>query len=158
MPTFEPAYYELDAAALTRGDPEFIHQHIVCAYTAQTADASTKTLALAFALIGLYLHVERRFTGRQVQRAHMDLARFKRQWPQFPLPTTRGTIRVQDVLSAPEGPQRDQAIENWCASVWDAYAHCRPDVVALLQQFGLDAPSPSASPAGTPSRTEYRPF
>jgi hypothetical protein len=33
----------------------FIHQHVVDAYTAQTADNNTKPIAIIFALVGLYL-------------------------------------------------------------------------------------------------------
>src|SRR5438067_3221775 len=49
-------------------------QHVVDAYAAQTARASTKPITLAFALVGLYLHLEKNQTGKQVQRVHMLLA------------------------------------------------------------------------------------
>ena len=38
-------------------------QHVVDAYAAQTARASTKPITLAFALVGLYLHLEKNQTG-----------------------------------------------------------------------------------------------
>ena len=47
-------------------DPAFIHQHVMDAWAVQTADELTKPIQLTFALVGLYLHVEMAFSGRQV--------------------------------------------------------------------------------------------
>lgn len=52
------AYDELCAYTLTRGDPGFIHQHVVDAFTAQHADETTEPITLTFALVGLYPRVE----------------------------------------------------------------------------------------------------
>ncbi len=91
MPTDHDLYNELSCYTIAHGDAAFIHQHIVDAFIAQTADESTKPISLTFALVGLYLHVERQFTGRQVQLAHMKLAQ------------DRGAITVTDVMAAPAG-------------------------------------------------------
>jgi hypothetical protein len=133
------AYDELASYTLTRGDRAFIHQHVVDAFAAQHATTSTKPIALAFALIGLYLRVERGFTGRQVQRAHMMLAKRSRSWPTFALPERRGTMTAADVVLAPPGPERDRAIDAWCAAVWDAYRDVASAVAALARARGLDA-------------------
>ena len=138
----QAAYDELASYTLTHGDPAFIHQHVVDAFAAQHATATTKPITVAFALIGLYLHVERGFTGRQVQRAHMMLARRSRSWPIFPLPETRGTLTAAEVLAAPAGPARDRAISEWCAAVWSAYAEAAPAVAALARAHGLDSWTP----------------
>src|SRR6185436_12792978 len=120
MPTeeLESLFHELCFYTLAHGHPSFIHQHVVDAYAAQTADESTKPLKVAFALFGLCLHVEHRYTGRQVQQAHMRLARRRRDWPRFPLPAETGSVTVRDVLAAEPGPSRDRAIDAWAASVW----------------------------------------
>jgi len=102
-------------------DPSFIHQHLVDAYTAQHADEHTKPIALAFALIGLYLYLEKNYTGKAVQRAHVRLGWRRTPWPRFDLPEQRGNITAADVLAVPPGPERDAAIRQWCVSVWDAY-------------------------------------
>jgi ribosomal protein L4 len=133
------AYDELGSYTLTRGDRTFIHQHVVDAFAAQNASPSTKPIALAFALLGLYLHVERGFTGRQVQRAHMMLAKRSRSWPTFALPTHRGAMTAHDVMAAPAGVERDAAIDAWCAAVWAAYREVAPSVAALATAHGLDA-------------------
>jgi Family of unknown function (DUF5946) len=57
-------YHELSCYTLAHRDPSFIHQYIVDAYTAQHANETTKPIAVVFALIGLYLHIEKNFTGR----------------------------------------------------------------------------------------------
>ena len=127
-------YYELSAYTLSHPDPAFIHQFVVDAFAAQSADEETKPITLTFALIGLYLHIEKHFSGRQVQRVHTLLAGGRKDWPRFPLPQNRGEMTVRDVLAAPPGPERDAAIEAWCTSVWQAYAASRATVVAILHR------------------------
>lgn len=131
------AYHALSAYTLTRGDAAFIHQHVVDAYAVQHATAQSKTIGVAFALVGLYLHVERHYTGRAVQRAHMALARHRRQWPVFALPADRGAMTAIDVMAAPEGAERDAAIHAWCASIWNACRECRDQVMGLLREHQL---------------------
>jgi hypothetical protein len=114
-------YHNLSCYTLAHSDPSFIHQHVVDAYTAQHANETTKPIAIVFALIGLYLHVEKNFTGRQVQRLHMRLAKTHRQWVRPQLPKERGAITVRHVLAAAEGPSRDALIDRWCASVWEVW-------------------------------------
>ena len=46
------AFDELCAYTLTRGDAEFIHQHVVDTFAAQTANEFTKPITLTFALEG----------------------------------------------------------------------------------------------------------
>jgi Family of unknown function (DUF5946) len=130
-------YHELCCYTLAHGDPAFIHQHVVDAFCAQRADETTKPIAITFALVGLYLHVEHGLSGRQVQRAHMQLAKQKRAWPAFALPRERGPMTVADVMAAPPGAERDAAIERWCASVWSAFRDARPALDALLQSAGI---------------------
>ena len=128
-------YHELCAYTLSHGDPAFLHQHVVDAWIAQTADESTKPIGLTFALVGLHLLIEKGFTGRAVQRVHMVLGQTKRAWPRFPLPADRGSVTVADVMAKPEGAERDRAIHAWCTSVWDAYRESHGAVAALLREL-----------------------
>jgi hypothetical protein len=137
MSTELDAYHELCGYTLTHGDATFIHQHVVDAYAAQHADAHSKPIGVTFALVGLYLHLEKGFTGRQVQRAHMQMARHKRQWPAFDLPAARGSITAIEVMAAAAGTARDRAIDDWCRSVSDAFAANRPVVEALLREYQI---------------------
>lgn len=137
MTSAEEAFHALSAYTVTRGDAAFIHQHVVDAYAAQEAGASTKPVKITFALVGLYLLIERGFTGKEVQQAHMKLARQNKVWPTFVLPSERGRITAVEVAAAPEGPRRDEAIHAWCAEVWRAYAHTREDIFALLRRYGV---------------------
>ena len=132
--TSEDAYNELCYYTLAHADPSFIHQHVVDAFAAQHADELTKPIKLTFALVGLYLHVERKFSGKQVQRVHMALAQRKQPWPSFALPYDRGALTAADVLAVPAGAERDKAIHAWCASVWQAFRDCREAVVTLLRE------------------------
>ena len=130
---------ELAFYTLAHPDPRFLHQHAVDAYTAQNADESTKPIALVFALMGLFLHLEKGYTGRQVQRAHMQLANQSKQWPRLPLSAERGEIRIEHVLVASPGADRDAMIERWCASVWQSWDSNRNTVAQLAcQHLGID--------------------
>jgi hypothetical protein len=113
-------------------------RRLVDAFAAQTADDHTKPIRITFALIGLYLHVEKHFAGREVQRAHMFLARKRRVWPWFKLPRDRGSMTVADVIAVPAGSERDKAIHDWCASVWEAFHSSRESVVELTRKLYPD--------------------
>ncbi len=134
MDSEQDLYNELCCYTLNHAGALFVHQHVVDAFAAQHADDQTKPITLTFALVGLYLHVEKGFSGKEVQRAHMQLAREKRAWPPLALPRRRGSITVDDVMAAPAGPMRDRAIHEWCVSVWDAFAGNRDVVASLLRE------------------------
>lgn len=132
-------YDQLAFYTLAHPDPSFIHQLVVDAYTAQNADESSKSIAVVFAVVGLYLHVEKGYTGKEVQRAHMQLANHSRTWPKLPIPSERGEIRIEQVLEAKPGRDRDAMIERWCASVWQTWFENRPAIVAIVQKLlGID--------------------
>jgi Family of unknown function (DUF5946) len=127
-------YNELAFYTLALRDPEFIHQHIVDAYAVQHAEADTKPIAIVFGLVGLYLYVEKNFSGRQVQLAHMRMARYRRQWVAPPIPERRAAIGVADVLAAPPGSERHAMIRRWCEAVWLDWHASRPQIVAVVHQ------------------------
>ena len=133
MPSDQVLFRELSFYTLDHPDPAFLHQNSVDAFTAQHADAGTRPIAVAFALIGLYLHLEKNFTGRQVQLAHTRMARRRKQWPRFPLPTQPTSITVAGVLAAAPGPARDAMISAWCATVWGVWQPSRPQISALAK-------------------------
>jgi Family of unknown function (DUF5946) len=123
--------------AYTMGRPGFILQHVVDAFGAQTATREAKPIRVVFSLVGLYLHLEKKFSGRQVQQAHVELGRRKRVWPAVALPNNRGAITAIDVLNAAAGDPRDKAIDDWCASVWAAFKDNRSLIVGLLDEHGI---------------------
>jgi hypothetical protein len=90
---------------------------------------------VTFALVGLYLHLEKGFNGREVQRAHMQLAQprgrgpARKNWPRFEVPKRPANLRVRDVISSPD---RVRAIDDWCRSVWEAW---RPTVLQEIDSL-----------------------
>jgi Family of unknown function (DUF5946) len=124
----ELAYY-----TLSHPDPSFLHQHIVDAYAAQCASEGTKTIQIVFGLVGLYLYLEKGFSGKKVQKAHMQLAKQRRNWERPALPADRGAIGIVDVLAAAPGEPRDLLIAEWCRSVWYAWRTERNLIVSLVQ-------------------------
>jgi len=120
----------------TMGRPGFILQHVVDAYAVQTATNDTKPIAIVFGLVGLYLRVEKQYSGRQVQLVHMELGRKKRDLPAIAIPENRGAITVADVRATPEGPARDKAIDDWCRAVWSVFAGSnRQTIIGLLSEY-----------------------
>jgi hypothetical protein len=120
----QTAYDELTAWSLSLRDEFFVHQHVVDAFAAQTATLASKPISIAFALAGLYLYLERGFSGREVQRPHMQMVQrrgreeVRRDWPRFPLPSVRRSISVFHVVAERED-ERSEAIDHWCRSVWE---------------------------------------
>lgn len=133
----EAAYHELCAYTLQNADARFIHQHVVDAYAAQTATAATKPIRLVFALVGLHLHLEVGKTGREVQLAHMQMARRKREWPKIALPEARGLVTAIDVMRAPAGAERERAIDQWCEAVWEAFSGQAGVIAALVDEYAV---------------------
>ena len=136
MSSAADAYHELCCYTLTLGDPAFIHQHVADAFTAQTASPDDNPIRLTFALVGLYLHVERGFTGREAQLAHMKMGRQKQKWPRFKIPDDHGPIDATTVLAAPL-EERDNMIHQWSRSVWSAYADERGEIERLLAEYEI---------------------
>ena len=135
MENIRAAYDEV--YVYTMGRPGFILQHVVDAFAVQTAKVDTKPIGIVFGLVGLYLHVEKQFSGSQVQKAHMELGRKKREWPKVCLPDDRGNVTAADVLAANAGPERDRAIDDWCKSVWTACSVNRGMIIDLLRKYQL---------------------
>ncbi len=137
MEKSQDQFHELTFYTLAHSNPGyFIHQHAVDAIAAQTADETTKPIKITFALIGLYLFLEKGFTGKEVQRAHVKMSQNKKPWPSLPLPIQRGEITVVDVLKASPGEPRDILITEWCKSVWKEY-HSWHQAIADLAKAEL---------------------
>lgn len=131
-------YDQLAFYTLGLRDPEFIHQHAVDAFAVQHAGPDSKPIAVVFGLMGLYLHLERGYTGRQVQRAHMQMARKRKQWAAPPFPKGQNApVRVDDVVAAPPGPERNAMIHRWCEAVWQDWQHARGEIAALARELQL---------------------
>jgi hypothetical protein len=130
---------ELSAYTLSHGDRRFIHQHAVDAWQLQHAVITKSNIGIAFSLIGLYLALDKGYTGRQVQLAHMELGRTKRHWGDFTIPWTRAAFTVRDVVDVRPGPARDAKLMEWARSVWDNWPHAhawtRETCARLLRDF-----------------------
>jgi hypothetical protein len=122
----------------TMGRPGFILQHVVDAFAVQTANAESKPISIVFGLVGLYLHIEKQFSGHQVQKVHMELGRRKCEWPRVYVPEDRGSMTVADVLAAPAGPERDRAIDDWCKSVWTSFSANRQTIITILREYEIN--------------------
>jgi hypothetical protein len=122
----------------TMGRKNFILQHVVDAHIAQSAAATNPpAIGVIFALAGLYLHVEKGFTGTQVQNAHRVMAKKKRSWPDVVWPSERGDMTPATVLAMPGGQARDEGIDDWCKEVWSAFSANRSMVASLVREYEI---------------------
>jgi hypothetical protein len=137
MSSQEDIFHELSYYTTSHPSPSFIHQHVVDAFAAQTADEDTKPIKITFALLGLYLFLEKDFTGRQVQLTHMKIAKVKDNvdWPKIIYPEDKGSITISDVLQSTPGEERDLMIKKWCLSVWEAYSDSHLQIVDFLNKY-----------------------
>jgi hypothetical protein len=115
-------FSNLSCYTVSKQDAEFIHQNAVDAYEAQHAGGKTRNITVVFGLIGLYLALEKGFTGKQVQQAHMRIAKIRRDWPRLEPPVQAATLTIMDVLAAADGAGKDTMIRKWMIAVWDSWA------------------------------------
>jgi hypothetical protein len=128
-------YSELAYYTLGLQDEYFIHQCLVDAFTAQTANKQTKAISLTFSLVGLYLFTEKNFTGKEVQAFHTLMSNDKIKWLHFELPETRGKINIDMVLQSTIGEARNKMIMAWCHSVWEAFSKNHSEVEAIAAYY-----------------------
>jgi hypothetical protein len=133
------AFSDLQCYTVAKRDPAFIHQHAVDAYEAQHAGGPTRNITVAFGLIGLYLALEKGYTGRQVQQAHRRIAPVRKDWPRMEPPYQPASLTVMDVLTGRTDEEKDALIRKWMASVWESWGDrqewVRKTTDDLLQSF-----------------------
>ena len=134
MTTDSKLFEELSFYTLLHSDSDyFIHQLIVDAFTAQTANKDTKKISLVFSLVGLYLLIEKNYTGKQIQQAHTVLSNYKDYLPEIKLPENRGEITISEVLKSELN--RDEMIKKWCSSVWKAYESSKEEIKRFCETY-----------------------
>lgn len=131
------AYQELAAYNLTGGRRDFIHQEAVDAYAAQHPGPPAKPIATWFGLVGLHLALDLGRTGREVQLAHMRLARHRRRWPEPAAPADLTGMVVADVLRHPAGDSRDEALLRWAGEVWQRWSAVHETIASLCAEAAL---------------------
>ncbi len=127
-------YYELTYWTLVQQGGRFIHQHAVDAYEAQHAGERTRPITAVFGLIGLCLALEKGYTGRQVQLAHIKIAFRRKNWPRLEPPARRARLTVLDVLVAETDAEKETMLMKWAASVWDIWEDRQPWVREITEK------------------------
>ena len=128
-------YHKLSLYTLGLQDEYFIHKDIVDAFAAQTANEKTKDITLFFSLAGLYLFLEKKYTGKQVQNAHQLMAAKMKVFIKINLPIKRGTVTVDEVLNVPNSLKKNQMIKKWCESLWNAYYNQQNEVIKITEKL-----------------------
>jgi Family of unknown function (DUF5946) len=128
-------YHELAFYTLEHKGGNFIHQHVVDAFAAQTADEHTKPITLVYGLAGLYLLIEKKYNGKEVQQAHVQMSKGSKVFPVINLPVERGRITIATILDAAAGAERDALIYDWCKCVWEAYKAEHEKIIAVTKQL-----------------------
>ena len=133
-------FSDLQCYSVSKQDRDFIHQHVADIYAAQHAGGRTRPITVVFGLIGLHLALEHGYTGKEVQHAHMAIARVRKDWPLLDPPGRPAGPTVRDVLEAATNAEKDAMIRRWMAAVWeiwsDRHARVRKMTESLLQPAG----------------------
>jgi hypothetical protein len=108
---------------------------VVDAYAAQHAGGTTRNITVAFGLIGLYLALEKGYGGKEIQKAHMRIAKIRKDWPRLEPPTRPAVVTIQDVLRVPDGPEKDAMIRQWMVAVWESWANRQAWVREMTDGF-----------------------
>ncbi len=114
-------YGRLSARTLALPRETFIHQTAIDCYEAQHPGLPGKPIAAVFGLVGLYLVVEKGYTGLEVQHVHMMLGNEKRPLPSLSIPDTRSAITVASIGEVTDA-NLPVALTNWAHAIWDAWA------------------------------------
>jgi hypothetical protein len=116
------------------------HQLTVDAYGAQHAGPpGGRRSYVAYSLAGLYLALERGWTGIQVRSFHAKMGRPDTTWPELRRPLSTGVLTVADVVAAgarlASADGHAETVERWARSVWDAWADQHEAVRALTHRL-----------------------
>jgi hypothetical protein len=136
-PTCYSAYLELSAYNVERARWDFPHQQAVDAYAAQHPGPPAKPISVWFALVGLHLALDQGRTGRQVQRAHLQLGRHKQAWPPLRPAADLRCTTVGEVIRHSPGDDRDAAILRWAGDVWSLRTDSYDLIAELCTNRGL---------------------
>jgi hypothetical protein len=129
-------FNELAFFTLNLNDECFVHQYVVDVYTCQYADNNTKPISLTFALVGLYLYIEKGYTGREVQKFHTLMSKNKIAWPNFTLASYQTLlVDISSVLACTSINERIELIEKWCIGVWEANKKNHEKVKDLVRHY-----------------------
>lgn len=108
-----------------------VHQTTVDTYAAQHAGGAHKDKSIAVHLVGLHLAIDRDLRSTAITALLQRLAAARPQWPHFDPPADAGAITVLDVALSVGDPAHVAVVRSWARAVWDSWAHCHPEVVAL---------------------------
>jgi hypothetical protein len=120
-----------------------VQQLTVDAYAAQHASrevgGDVPPIAVAYALVGLHLALDRGVSGLEVRAAHQRMGKPDPSWPRLPAPARTGAMTVFEVAAAGvmvgSVAGHATAVRAWAAAVWQAWAAQRARVAALTDRF-----------------------
>jgi hypothetical protein len=112
------------------------HQTCVDSYAAQHVGPQMRPMTVCFALNGLYLVLERGWSGIAARDAHGHLARtvVRADWPNFEPPSEAGPLTVLDGALSADLDAQGAAIEAWGRSVWATWSHVHDAVRQLTDR------------------------
>ncbi len=110
------------------------HQLLVDTYGAQHVGPRSPAITGAFGLIGLYLTLERGWTGLRVRAAHQALAARYRDWPLLGRPPEAASMTVQDLAFAGTPAEYVEVLHDWAGTVWASWRREHPRIAELVRE------------------------
>lgn len=109
-----------------------VHQLTVDAYAAQHAGGDHPDKSVDIHLAALYLMLERALAPERMPALRKRFADTVESWPHFPPPRDRGTTTVFDVAMVDTPEEHVTMVQQWAASVWDAWSEHHAGIVAFV--------------------------
>jgi hypothetical protein len=115
------------------------HQLTVDAYGAQHSGPPTSRIYVVYSLVGLYLALERGWSGADVRALHQRMGHPDASWPPFRRPLVTAVLTIADVavagarLGSVEG--HAALVERWARSVWSSWADQHAVVIGLATRL-----------------------
>jgi hypothetical protein len=126
------------------------HQLTVDAYGAQHAGPPTGYVYVSYSLVGLYLALERGWSGTDIRALHQRMGHPDPSWPLFQRPLLTAGVTIADVAEAGArvGSVEGHAasVERWAKSVWSSWADQRAVVIGLTTRLVGGVPAGSELP------------
>lgn len=110
-----------------------VHQLTVDAYAVQHAGGVHPDKSVAVHLAGLSLVLEDGKRPTEVPPVLQRLATNVREWPHFEPPAVAWTVTVFDVAMAGTPAEHAEAVRQWSAAVWAAWAFARESIGRMIR-------------------------
>ena len=112
---------------------DFDHQYLVDIFCCETYAPETKPISIAFALVGLYLFLEKDFSWKLIQNFHKHLSKQNIILPQISIHIKNPEFLIEDMIKLPIN-ERKQKFKFRASQVRNIYSQDDKNNIKLLTE------------------------